>query len=179
MSERAASVLETGASDARGSVAGAVTVGAGEGAASITAAGSVGVVASALALTGSVVAAIASESVSGLEVDEGVPSVATACTATGATSAGRPSHAESTEIGAGWAVFAAISSVASAAASVCAGAGTELRERGGAKKSAKLGRSVSLGAEPFVSRSLLISDPLMALSVLPCVLMGCPTTGRP
>jgi hypothetical protein len=62
---------------------------------------------------------------------------------------------------------------------VSAGAGAEPRERGGAKKSARLGRPVSFGEDPSPSCVLLESDPLMALSVLPCVLMGCPTTGRP
>jgi hypothetical protein len=60
-----------------------------------------------------------------------------------------------------------------------AGAGTEPRDRGGAKKSARLGRPVSFGEEASPSCVFLESDPLMALSVLPCVLMGCPTTGRP
>jgi len=57
------------------------------------------------------------------------------------------------------------------------GAGTELRDRGGAKKSAKLVRLVSFGEESPVSGSLLDSDPLMALSVLPCVLNGMPDHG--
>ena len=55
----------------------------------------------------------------------------------------------------------------------------DARSRGGAKNSTKLVRLDSSGKESLVSRSFLDSDPLMALSVLPCVLMGCPTTGRP